>query len=96
MGLCVPTRLRAEAVLSRWLSRVKLITGGVTAQQTAATAADPLHTQQHTHPKRAVFFDRGHYTDLYIKHASAMMNLKPKDNVVNSWLVSHGVCCHKE
>lgn len=25
-----------------------------------------------------------------------MMNLKPKDNVVNSWLVNHGVCCHKE
>lgn len=47
-----PTRLRAEAVLSRCLSRVKLITGGVTAQQTAATTADPLHTQQHTQKKK--------------------------------------------
>lgn len=47
VGLSVATRLSAEAVLSCCLSRVKLITGGVTPQETAATTVDPLHTQQH-------------------------------------------------
>lgn len=48
-GLSLPIRLHAGAVVSRCLSRVKLITGGVTAQHTAATTLDLLHTQRHTH-----------------------------------------------